>query len=193
MRSRSIAEKAYTRLPSIPVEVTMNSPRRRCSRPAGSGIASSTDFNGWPAKRPAKCVLQPTSKPQFDGRSGAEWTPRASSSGTQAPSEPSRGQLAPPSARTTASALTSASPSGASKTSFSSDQPRQRWRMWKRTPAARSRWSQARSSGAAFIPAGNTRPELPTKVSIPSAWTQSTSAEEPMARSIGSTRTAASP
>jgi hypothetical protein len=39
---------------------------------------------------------------------------------------------------------------------------------WKRTPAPRRRASQARSSGAAFISAGKTRPELPTKVLTPS-------------------------
>ena len=52
-------------------------------------------------------------------------------------------------------------------------QPSQRWRMWNCTPAARSRCSQARSSGAAFMSFGNTRPEVPTKVSMPRPCAQS--------------------
>ena len=44
--------------------------------------------------------VQATSKPTLAGRRGATATPSASSAGTQAPSEPSRGQLAPPRART---------------------------------------------------------------------------------------------
>ena len=42
--------------------------------------------------------------PQLDGRSGAISTPAFASTSAQPPSEPSRGQLAPPSASTTASA-----------------------------------------------------------------------------------------
>ena len=61
-----------------------------------------TDFSGSPAWRLLKCSLQPTSKPQLDGCSGARSTPRACSQGHQAPSEPRRGQLAPPSASTVA-------------------------------------------------------------------------------------------
>ena len=35
--------------------------------------------------------------------------------------------------------------------------------MWNCTPAARNRCSQARSSGAAFMSFGNTRPDVPDK------------------------------
>jgi hypothetical protein len=91
-------------------------------------------------------------------------TPRAASSGTQAPSEPSRAQLPPPSASTVAR-LDGQFARGVSKRSAPfCHQPSQRWRAWNTTPAARSRCSQARSSGAAFISCGKTRPELPTKV-----------------------------
>ena len=45
--------------------------------------------------------------------------------------------------------------------------------MWKRTPEARRRCSQARSSGAAFISAGNTRFDEPTKVLMPRPSAQS--------------------
>ena len=80
---------------------------RRASR---SSMA--TDFSGWPAKRDARSARSSpgrpprrraaTSKPQFAGRSGATAHAARCSHGTQAPSEPSRDQLAPPSASTTA-------------------------------------------------------------------------------------------
>jgi hypothetical protein len=161
---------------------------------------SATPFSGAPACLAARCSLQPMSKPQFDGRSGAVSTPAACSAGSQAPSEPSRGQLPPPSASSTASARTVTSPAGAWKRSTTSPRASgcnapgcQRCRMCSRTPAARSRCSQARSSGAAFISSGKTRPELPTKVPMPSPVAQSRSACGPKASSQRPTSPARSP
>ena len=59
--------------------------------------------------------------------------------------------------------------------------------------AERRRCSQARSSGAAFISSGNTRPDVPTKVDTPSACTQARSASGPNASSSGRTRSCAAP
>ena len=122
-------------------------------------------FNGAPSKRRIASD-QPTLKPQFDGLSRAMATPRAASRSTQLASEPSRGQLAPPSASTVTSAAMAASRSPCAKRSRPApSQPSQRWRKAKRAPNASSRRSQARSSGEAFIALGNTRPLEPTKVS----------------------------
>jgi hypothetical protein len=66
---------------------------------------------------------------------------------------PSRCQLPPPSASTVASRCCIRRAAGCVEAQApSSARPaRQRWRVWKRTPAPRRRCSQARSSGAAFI------------------------------------------
>ena len=99
-------------------------------------------------------------------------TPARASTSVQAPSEPSRGQLAPPSARMVASGLCATGVlSGRSKTRLPPAlvQPIQRWRGMKVTPWLRSRCSQARSSGDAFMAAGNTRPLDPTNTGWPSA------------------------
>ena len=74
------------------------------------------------------------------GRNGATATPRWAKSATQAPLEPSRDQLPPPSANTTARAAMVWGPAGVSNTRFcmpglasmpvaSGPQPSQRWRM----------------------------------------------------------------
>ena len=113
-------------------------------------------------------------------------TPLPASSGTQAASEPRRGQLAPPRASTVARAATCRSPWGTAKRRAPScAQPSQRWRMWNCTPRPRSRCSHARSSGAAFISAGNTRPEVPTKVSTPSPCAQARRCSAPKRSSSG--------
>ena len=118
---------------------------------------------------PAGACMPATSKPQLDGRSGATATPRSASRGTQAPSEPSRAQLPPPRASTTARQVTWHSPAGVAKrrtwaddgvkssaccagcaacaASWSLAQPSQRWRMCSCTPCPRRRCSQARSKG----------------------------------------------
>ncbi len=84
----------------------------------------------------------------------------------QLPSEPSRGQLAPPSANTVASARSVTAPDGVSNISApSSAQPVQRCRGLNATPAASRRLIQARNSGEAFRLFGNTRPLEPTNVS----------------------------
>ena len=85
-----------------------------------------------------------------------------------------RGQLAPPSASTTALADTAIAPPSASvKVSApSSAQPVQRCRACSVTPSPASRRSHARTSVDAFMPVGNTRPLEPTKVSTPSPAAQ---------------------
>ena len=105
---------------------------------------------------------------------------RCCSHGTQAPSEPSRDQLAPPSASTSTSARTLPSPCGVSKRSRRGPAPPAP------TPSPASDGAcgtarPARAAGAARHAAtarpscrcGNTRPELPTKVSMPSPAAQS--------------------
>ena len=146
----------------MPVAVATHSPCSACSTPAPSRQWAITGLSGVPAWRLAKCSLQPMSKPQLDDCSGATSTPRSASHGCHAPSEPSCGQLPPPSASTTASARTSTAPLGDSKRNAPSAlQPVQRCCTWKRTPASRSRRTQPRSSGAALRSAGNTRPDVP--------------------------------
>ena len=61
---------------------------------------------------PGAAPPRPTSNPQLEGFNAATSTPRCSSQGIQAPSEPSRAQLPPPSASTTAFACTCSRPSG---------------------------------------------------------------------------------
>jgi len=179
----------------MPVAVTTNSPCWRWTTPAASAAVIATGLTGSPAKRSRRWSLQPprsgpvgaTSKPQLLARSGAMARPRAASSGTQAPSEPRRDQLAPPSASTVASAANACSPSGPAKRRVASSpaQPSQRWRMWNCTPPARSRCSQARSNGAAFMSLGNTRPDVPTKVRMPSSAAHARTASGPKSSRYG--------
>ena len=142
--------------------------------------------------------MRPTSKPQFDATSGATSTPSGASQWAHAPSEPSFGQLAPPSASSTACAGMSTRPCGvsmhrSSRPCASRVSATQRCRMCSRTPRPRSRCSQARSSGAAFRSRGKTRPELPTKVSTPRPAAHSRSAAGGNACSRGSTEARRSP
>ena len=140
--------------------------RARCASAAGprSGARNISD--------------QSTQKPQLAGASGATATPRSASSGTQSPVEPSRGQLAPPSARTVASAATTLSPvrrvehagarrrpSRASDGAVRNSTPR---RARRRKPGAQQR--------RAFMASGNTRPLEPTKVGWPSSSHQARTA-----------------
>src|SRR3546814_7890208 len=80
------------------------SPCRACSTPAASLQRATTGLSGAPAWRPAKCSPQPMSKPQFAGCRGATSKPRSCSTPCQAPSDPSCGQLPPPSAKKVGSA-----------------------------------------------------------------------------------------
>src|SRR3954447_23662587 len=73
----------------------MASPRTVCAP-----NDSATPFSGWPSKRFRNISDHAAVKPQFAGRSGDIVTPLAASASTHSPSEPSRGQLAPPSPRT---------------------------------------------------------------------------------------------
>ena len=97
--------------------------------------------------------------------------PAFASTSTQPPSEPSRGQLAPPSASTVASASTFTRPRGVSNSSVAALVPAgpAMAQLEFARPRASSRRSQARSSGEALSDFGNTRPLDPTKVSWPSA------------------------
>ena len=143
----------------------MASPRTMCD-PNDSAMP----FSGWPSKRFRKISDHATVKPQLAGRNGDIATPLAASVSTHAPSEPSRGQLAPPSASTVARASTARWPSAFETTDCpSSSQPVQRCRSTSCTPIASSRRSHARSSGDALNACGNTRPLEPTKVGWPNA------------------------
>lgn len=122
-------------------------------------------FSGSPAKRSRNIVLQATSKPQLAGRKGAISEPPTRSSGAQAASEPSLGQLAPPSARMVTRARTVLRPLGSSiRRPPMASQPLQVERGRSDTPRSSRRESQARSRGEAFIALGKTRPLAPTKV-----------------------------
>ena len=144
-------------------------------------------FTGTPANFWRKWSVQSTSNPQLAGCRDSTVTPRASNHGTQAPSDPSFGQLAPPKARMTASAVTVLEPSGISKRNARGpSHPHHRCRTWMTNPAWRSRRSQARRSGAAFISVGNTRPDDPMKVSMPKSRAQARNAPAPKAASRGS-------
>src|ERR1700744_3257310 len=90
----------------MPVFVIMASPRTLCA--PDDRI---TPLSGWPSKRSRKISDQATVKQQLAGRSGDMVTPLAASVSTQAPSEPSRGQLAPPSADPGAGGSTTTGPS----------------------------------------------------------------------------------
>ena len=125
-------------------------------------------FSGAPAKRPRRWSDQAMWKPQLAGRSGA--TP--SSSPAQAPSEPSRGQEAPPSASTVAAGRSSTGPPAPRRPARHPPSPASDAATASVTPSPPSRPSQARSSGEAFIARGKTRPELPMKVGWPSASAQ---------------------
>ncbi len=82
--------------------------------PNGSAVAgeSATRLSGAPANRSRNRSDQATAKPALAGSRGATSTPSPSRSGTQRPSEPSRGQLAPPSASRAARGWISAGPIG---------------------------------------------------------------------------------
>jgi len=182
------------RPPSTPSALTTNSPWRRQARPSGPLQAATTGFTGWPAKCSRKWGLQAASKPQLAGRRGATAMPARVRVGTQAPSEPSLAQLPPPRASTVAAGFTSISPAGVAKRRAPSAlQPSQRCRTWKATPSWRSRCSQARSRGAAFISVGKTRPEVPTKVSMPRPRIQARRASGPNSCSRGASRSRALP
>ena len=121
-------------------------------------------------------------------------TPFAPSRAAQAPSEPSRGQEAPPSASTRASALRVNSPSGPIRRSApDSAKPAKSWRVAIVTPSRDSRASQARRSGVALKLAGKTRPLEPMKVVSPSSAQKSRSACGGQARMNGAILAAAAP
>ena len=103
--------------------------------------------------------------------------PASCRTATQPPSEPSRGQLAPPSASTAASGVTDTVPAGAAKLKAPrASQPVHRWRSANVTLSRSSRPSQARSSGEALSAVGNTRPLEPMKVDWPRPSHQARSA-----------------
>jgi hypothetical protein len=75
-------------------------------------------LSGVPARRLRNGCDHGTRKPQLAGRSGLIVTPASARAATQPPSEPSRGQLAPPSASTVASGRSvTIVPSGRAKAS----------------------------------------------------------------------------
>ncbi|OIQ71949.1 hypothetical protein GALL_464300 [mine drainage metagenome] len=149
----------------MPFRVIMASPRT-----LRAPNDSATPFSGSPSKRSRKISDQATVNPQLAGLSGDIFVPFAANIFTQPASDPSRGQLAPPSASTVARASTALSPSGVWNSNWPlAFQPVQRWRSENCTPDASSRRNQARRSGDAFNAFGKIRPLEPTKVGCPSA------------------------
>ena len=155
--------------PSIPYSVMTASPRTEWPLKL-----SRMDFSGWPLARPRKWSVQSTVKPQLAERRGAIEMPLLARIVVQSPVAPRRGQLAPPRARMVASACTGGASANSRLPSWF--QPSQFCRVCSSTPCPASRRSQARSRGEAFFEAGNTRPELPTKVGSPSSADQARSA-----------------
>ena len=162
--------------PSSPRSEITASPRLRAG-PA----CQATPLTGMP-NRAAICADHSTRTPMLAGRNGASGTPAARRASAQAPSEPSRAQLAPPSASTVTPAVTRCTPSGVAKTAAPSAQPCQRQRVRRVTPYPSSRVSQARSS---FIVCGKTRPVGPVNSGWPSASAQRRTSSGPQASSIG--------
>ena len=124
-------------------------------------------------------------QPTLEGAKGVIATPFSASHGTQAASDPRRGQLAPPVARITLRATIRRVPSGVSKANPPPANPVQRQRRRSATPSPSSRASQALRSGEAFIPTGNTRPVEPVNNSTPSPRANSITSTGPNASIIG--------
>mmetsp|Transcript_37308 Transcript_37308/g.88676 ORF Transcript_37308/g.88676 Transcript_37308/m.88676 type:complete len:266 (+) Transcript_37308:178-975(+) len=184
-------ESAHTAPPSTPHAVIMRSPAA-----AASPKLSRTFFTGTPPKRSRNRSGHGTLKPTLLGRSSATGTPAPASSSTHAPSEPSFGQLAPPRARRTASARTSvrAPASSSIRTAGGGpppgEKPTQRLRTWILTLRSLRSESQDRSTGAARSISGgdgNTRRDVPMKVSTPSPPAQALISSGPKSFSMEST------
>ena len=135
----------------------------------------------------ADAADQSTRKPQLAGRNGATAPGRSRPAGVGAKPRPGRaaerqdGDVAGRIGR----------PAVSKRSAPSASQPVQRCRACSRTPRSPSRRSQARSSGEAFIAAGNTRPLVPTKVGWPRPWHHAISASGGNARMIGSSQSRA--
>ena len=92
-------------------------------------------LRGWPSNLSRNNADHDTVKPQLLGCSGSITMPSSDRVAAQRPSDPSCGQLAPPSARTVASERNASRPSGVSKPSEpSGSQPVQRCRGRNFTP-----------------------------------------------------------
>ena len=106
-------------------------------------------LRGWPAKRLLKPSVQPIEKPQLAGRRGAISRPSRPRISAQLPSEPRRGQLAPPSARMVVSGSAARLVAvGLWKTRRPAvSQPRQKCLVWMVTPCRSSRRSQPAPAG----------------------------------------------
>ena len=128
---------------------------------------------------------QSTRSPALAGWNGATGRPACAKYPAQAPSEPSRAQLAPPKAMTVAGALTDSIPCGVSNRCAAPFHPTQRQRVRTCNPISPSRSSQARSSGDAFIACGKTRPVDPAKVAAPMPSAQARTASGVKACNIG--------
>ena len=194
MVSRAAAEMAYTGPPSMPAAVMTRSPRAETSP-----HETTTFFTGAPSWRARNSGRHEMHSPQFAGRSVATATPTPSSNVAHPPSDPTRGQLAPPSARTTASTVTVlvvspdvtrmvGRPVGDDPAT-----PTRRWRGARRTPSASRRPSHARSRGVARNEEGKTRPLEPTNVGSPCDAHHARSCRGPHASSAGSRRARAGP
>ena len=171
----------------MPRAETTNSPRD--TTPPADRAAP---FTGLPKCR-AIAADQWTAKPMLAGAKGASATPAPARTGAQAPSDPSRAQLAPPSANTVAPASTRTGPSGVANSAAAPSQPCQRQPVRTLTPSPASCPAQALSSGEAFIATGNTRPVDPVNTGCPSPRAQSCTWSGPKAASIGASQSAAAP
>jgi len=121
--------------------------------------------------------------------------PARRNTSTQVPSDPTRGQLAPPSARTvTSDRVIDTSPltlsikdrCGSNPAWRSPAQPRQRQPVLIRTPCDSSRRSHDLSNGVARNDSGNTRPLEPIQVGSPRVAHHSLRSDGPNLRSAGS-------
>lgn len=110
-----------------------------------------------------------------------------------APSEPSRAQLAPPSAKMVQAGRRVCCPWAVSNTRAPSLRPCQRQLVACVTPNVSKRLSHARSRGEAFIALGKTRPVLPVKMGWPRDCAHACTSGGPNSASIGLSHEAAWP
>ena len=154
----------------MPVALTTHSPCWNLASPSTSRQCATTGFSGAPACSLAKWSLQPMSKPQFDGCKRRDVD--AARLQQRLPGAVGT-ELRPAAAAEREHHGVGVHVHFAARAWRSAARRRrasrcQRCCTWKRTPCSRRRRTQPRSSGAALRSVGNTRPELPTKVSTPS-------------------------
>ena len=125
--------------------------------------------------------------PTLEAWKGLSGVPAAAKGICQAPSDPKRAQLAPPSARISAPAVKVTLPAGVSNRCCASvvSGPVHRWRRSNITPSASNRANHARRRGEAFMQVGKIRPVLPVKTSCPSASAKPITSSGPNCNRMG--------